>query len=408
MANIEQMLKKHIQRLCNPALEGRLSGTSGAAEAANYLADQLKDMDIRPLGENNYFQSLDVPATRFTGPVTLSIGNWRLHHRIDFGEMRLSSVGEFTGPLMVMRDGQEVVESFEGKMVFIPQRPEDFDLESTVRAGIQLGIKGLLFEEGDPRWYHKTASVFHDIGIPVIRIRKSLAEELVKREGCTVAINLPVDLSKKKCNNVIGVLLGKDSKITVALTAHYDHIGDDPAGHRFAGALDNASGVAAILELVRRLLESQMPLSFNLLICFLTGEESGHWGAKHLICNQPLPISAVINLDVLGQNPDFKEIRIGQIQPEHWLSKIAISTLEKYNVVGKHIKGNDDAAVFNKSGIATIGLGEYYLNNIGPRIHTPEDKENALYYGNIIKAIDIVSDILNKISDNPDKLTASL
>ncbi|MGE5677336.1 MAG: hypothetical protein ACM3ZR_04690, partial [Pseudomonadota bacterium] len=131
IVNLEEKLREHIEALCDPKLEGRLAGTLGASKAADYLVSQLKTIGIMPLGTDSYFQSLNIPATRLAGPVTLKIGNWRLRHRIDFGEMRLSSGGTYSGKLLVMRDGECIEESLENKIILIPQRPQDFDLEST-------------------------------------------------------------------------------------------------------------------------------------------------------------------------------------------------------------------------------------------------------------------------------------
>jgi Iap family predicted aminopeptidase len=320
----------------------------------------------------------------------------------------LSSGGEFTGQLAVAYDGQDIIEGLQDKIILIPERPQDFDLESTVRAGIELGIKGLLFEEGEPRWFHKTTSVFANLGIPVIRIRKSIALELANKPGNMVAISLPLDTTNRQCHNVIGIIPGEDPSITIALTAHFDHIGDDPGSFRFPGALDNASGTAAVLELARKLVKEKHPLPFNLLVCFLTGEESGHWGAKHLIQHQPLPISAVINLDVLGLDPEFKDVRIGQITPEHWLSELTANILEENNVTVRRLKGNDDAAVFLNSKIPAIGIGEYRLHKIGPNIHTPEDQIEAIHYEPLLMIIDIVSKLLTQISSETIKTVVNI
>lgn len=396
--NQEERFKKHIEVLSSSELKGRLAGTTGASKAADYLVSQLRQMGVKPLGMNEYLQPLEVPTTRITDAVTLKVDNWRLRHRIDFGEMRLSSGGEYSGKLLVMRDGEDIEKNPENKVILISQIPQDFDLESTVKAGVELGIKGVILEEGEPRWCHKTSAAFSELGIPVIRVRKSIAEELEKRKGSTVTISLPIEISSKKCNNVIGVLAGKDTSFTVALTAHYDHIGDDPKGFRFSGAFDNASGVSVILELVHKLKQEHKILPFNLLICFLTGEESGYWGAKHLMQHQPLPLSAVINFDVLGLDPELKEVRIGQIDPENWLSKLTINTLDKYNVISRRQRGNDDSEVFLSKGIPTIGFGEYNIHNIGPKIHTPDDNVEDIHYEQLAKVIEIVFDMLDQIS----------
>lgn len=203
MQNQQNRLKKHIEVLSSPELEGRFTGTTGASKAADYLVSQLKSMGVKPFSMNEYLQPLEVPTTRITDVVTLKVDNLRLRHRIDFGEMKLSSGGTYSGKLLVMREGEDIEESPENKIILISNRPQNFDLESTVRAGIELDIKSLIFEDGEPRWCRKTSATFAELGIPVIRVRRSIAEELAKREGSNVTISLPIEISSKKCNNVI-------------------------------------------------------------------------------------------------------------------------------------------------------------------------------------------------------------
>ena len=50
--------------------------------------------------------------------------------------------------------------------------------------------------------------------------------------------------------NVIGVIPGADRSRAIAVTAHYDHVGQNEAGEIYNGADDNASGVAALLAMV--------------------------------------------------------------------------------------------------------------------------------------------------------------
>lgn len=106
--------------------------------------------------------------------------------------------------------------------------------------------------------------------------------------------------------NVIGVLPGSDpvlSAETVIVTAHLDHIGicqpldEDPICN---GALDNASGTAAMLESARALVQGPRPARTVVFIA-LTAEEKGLLGSAHVAAN-PTPamgrMVANINLDM--------------------------------------------------------------------------------------------------------------
>lgn len=86
-----------------------------------------------------------------------------------------------------------------------------------------------------------------------LRIRRSLAQEIANQEGLLVTIELPLEMATLPCQTVLGILPGVDTKYTLALTAHYDHLDDDPQGVRFPGTIDNSSGVAVTLEVARML-----------------------------------------------------------------------------------------------------------------------------------------------------------
>lgn len=102
--------------------------------------------------------------------------------------------------------------------------------------------------------------------------------------------------------NILGLIPGTrvpDKYIVV--TAHYDHVGVRE-GHIYNGADDNASGVATMLELAKRLKET--PPDHSVLIVALDGEERGLLGAKEFVEAPPVPLSSIamnINYDMTGR-----------------------------------------------------------------------------------------------------------
>ncbi len=107
--------------------------------------------------------------------------------------------------------------------------------------------------------------------------------------------------------NVIGLLPGTDPKLKheyVVLTAHLDHVGVGAPINGDAiynGAMDDASGVATLLEVARMLKEARPALKRSLLFVVVTGEEKGLLGSKYFT-NHPTvngkDIVADINVDM--------------------------------------------------------------------------------------------------------------
>jgi Zn-dependent M28 family amino/carboxypeptidase len=104
--------------------------------------------------------------------------------------------------------------------------------------------------------------------------------------------------------NVIGRLDGTDPELReefVVLTAHLDHLGlaADGADRVFNGAMDNASGIATMIEVARAL--ARNPPKRSVLFCAVTGEEKGLLGSRFLAVNpgvKPRAIAANINFDM--------------------------------------------------------------------------------------------------------------
>lgn len=403
-------IRKDLDYLCGQETFGRLSGTEGAIKAAQYIAGELGSVGLIPMGEINYFMPVTVGAARLTGPVKLKVDGFELRHRIDFDEFSAyTSGGVINGNLAVVKDGETQYESeLQNSIVLIPEKPEGFDLESTIAEAEKLGIRAIIIEYGEPDWFYKTVYGTNNSRMIVLRIRKSVAEKLEQKAGKPVHIEVPIETGSRACNNVLGLLPGSGNGETVVFTAHYDHVGYDPGGAHFPGAFDNASGVAALLEIARGLRNMKYRLPFNILFAFLTGEESGLWGARQLAIQAPLPVTAVINVDGLGMEEDLYSIRIGHTSPVDELVKLGAEVVRQYGVSIQWVSGSDDSMVFITKGIPALGLGQQPTGCSINQMHKPGDTVSALKLQPIDKMINILKEIINKIAERPDILKCRL
>jgi Iap family predicted aminopeptidase len=384
-------LEHDLAFLTSPVAAGRLSGMEGARSVADYLLAELDS-----LGIDSALQPVTVPAARLTSTPKLVVDHLAFSPRRDFAELTaFSAGGQVNGPLLVVREDDSLPpETFKGRVVLIPERPQRFNLAETVRTAVELGVATLLVEHGEPEWFHKT--VYTGNGkIPVLRVKKSVAEKLSKTNGANVELDLPLQHASLPCNNVLGFLRGAADDFTLALTAHYDHVGDDSNEVRFPGAFDNASGVAAILAAARDLAKENLP--FNLLVAFLTGEESGLWGAKRLIAHPPAPLSAVINLDGIGSESKLNALRLGRRQRGDWLAELGEEILSKRGIQAQWISGSDDSSAFISKGIPTLGLGQQSTGQARSVMHTPLDTRESLYLETIRDGVEVLVEIVKSI-----------
>jgi hypothetical protein len=128
---------------------------------------------------------------------------------------------------------------------------------------------------------------------------------------------LAFEVKPLKSMNVVGVLPGSDPVLAneyVALSAHLDHVGvgEPVEGDRiYNGAMDNASGVAALLEVARQLHARPQRPKRSVLLALVTGEEKGLLGSRYLTARPPVPITSVVadfNLDMFMPHWPFTSV----------------------------------------------------------------------------------------------------
>ena len=123
--------------------------------------------------------------------------------------------------------------------------------------------------------------------------------------------------------NVIGLLPGSDPVLrqqVIVVGAHYDHLGGgafgaldpDSTGKAHNGADDNASGVAAIINLAQRMAAD--PPGRTIVFVAFSGEELGLLGSAHYVRQPVVPLAqtvAMINFDMVGRLRNEKLIIYG-------------------------------------------------------------------------------------------------
>jgi hypothetical protein len=109
------------------------------------------------------------------------------------------------------------------------------------------------------------------------------------------------NVSPMVSENVVGILPGK-SRETVVISAHLDHLGVGGTINGdgiYNGAMDNASGIASLIEIARTL--SKRSLERTVAFVAVTGEEGGLMGSKHFAAHPTAPVKDIvadINLDM--------------------------------------------------------------------------------------------------------------
>jgi len=182
-----------------------------------------------------------------------------------------------------------------------------------------------------------------DHQIPVLRIRRDEVAPLLKAwdldrtaavidrdliprsrplPDATIDYTQRLSLNRRTVRNVVGILPGADGPTAaeaIVLGAHYDHVG---LGGRFSttpartgeihnGADDNASGIAALIEIARAAAADRAHFPRSLVFVAFAGEERGLLGSLHYTMEPAVPLDdtvAMINLDMIGRSRGKVEV----------------------------------------------------------------------------------------------------
>lgn len=209
-------------------------------------------------------------------------------------------------------------------------------------------------------------------------------------------------------HNVVARIEGSDPQLrheVIVYSAHWDHFGIDDSlpGKRsqqtFHGALDNAAGVAALLEIARAY--QALPVAPKRTIVFLatTGQERGQLGAKHYVRHPLYPLAhTLVNINIDGINVWGRtrsvELRgMGKSTADDVVTAVARKQGRVVKAEGNLEFGNfyrGDQVEFARAGVPAIVLGDS-LDYIGKPASYGQDKAMR-YHAQIYHTVDDVVD----------------
>jgi Zn-dependent M28 family amino/carboxypeptidase len=170
-------------------------------------------------------------------------------------------------------------------------------------------------------WLHLDVArkVFEAAGLNYDEIKVGAAKRGFKAIplGLEASLTLKNTVKKVTSNNVIALVpgsMGADEYIIYM--AHWDHFGKNPAlkgDQIFNGAVDNATGTAALLELARGFKNLKRPPLRSIIFLSVTGEEQGLIGSEYYATHPIFPTAktvAAINMDALNVYGRMKDITV--------------------------------------------------------------------------------------------------
>lgn len=435
-------LMKTVNFLASKELGGRLPGSIGYTKAANFIAKELKKMNLNPGGDKNYFQKLKVEYNEILHPEHLAIikNGKRISYILgkDYAYRGFTGAGKFTAPVVFCGYGISQPElgyddyagiDVKGKVVIVFKYNPSWNINGKVFTSgnprekaivaANHGAIGILFTSfpNDAEPQRPIGSVIHGEGeqmknFPEIHIDLPVADDLFNGSSFTlkslqtkidsekipssVSLTNRVDLEvntkyekEKAVVNVVGILEGSDAKLKdeyIIMGAHLDHVGSQAGKIFFPGANDNASGSAALLQIARAFSSLKEKPKRSIIFVFFASEEQGLNGSKFFADNMPFSkekVKAMINMDCVGYG-DSIQVGGGESAPTLWnIAKQIDSENDKLLVTKTWKGGGADAEPFFLKGIKTL---YFVTTNSYKHLHMLTDTPETLNQ-NLFKAI---------------------
>ncbi len=357
-------IKSNLEFLASDDLEGRLTTARGSRAAAQYIISNLKKYGLAPAGENgSFFQEFNLQHTTFLPDSKFSLFGKDLafgENYIPFNsaepaiDSELIYVGHGISDTSLNYDDYKDID-VSGKVVIImygvPTKKDDPEFfkdgsrwrrsSKKANTAFKKGAKGAIILGSDylvNRWDEfkdglNRGSISkidsNKIGFNAAWIDTSTAKQVFNLEnikykelgdtlnagflnpGTIISSKVSIDVQSIQkiviARNVIG-LLGKKPTVNnkaILYGTHYDHEGIK-GGKIFNGADDNASGTAAMLEVLRQF-SMEKRVDRPILFCFWDAEEKGLIGSEYFAENldDSSKIGFHINADMVGRGaPD--------------------------------------------------------------------------------------------------------
>lgn len=329
-----ESLMLSVSFLASDELQGRYPGTEGEQMAADFIANRFKEAGLDPHFTGSYFQPFVVPkGVEISEETTLKAKGKALKLHVDFYPVRYcgphhSGVGKaidagfgIEAPALQHNDFEG--KDFKGKVAIMDVGSPDgvhphskfmshLDLETRLRNLIDKGVVGIVLtdknESGAPAERFKSLK---SLDVPVFYAINAKKARKWAKKGQTIEMKSSIEQFALEAKNVIGQI-DNGAERTFIIGAHYDHLGWGEEGslHKgekaiHNGADDNASGVAALIEMAQYIIKHPKDFPSNYIFIAFSGEEMGLLGSNFFVNSDEMEKvvqpSLMFNMDMIGR-----------------------------------------------------------------------------------------------------------
>ncbi len=449
-----QELYDHIAYLASDSLKGRKPGTAVGKLAAEYIKKQISLPDVNLLADEGMQYFDIVSSLKLASGNSFAFDNFSGQVEEDFMPVSFSENSTFTAVVAFCGYGFDIQTEeltwqdyanidVQDKWVLILRSDPEADVMNSVfaeysglrkkclvakdhgAAGV-IFVSGTSFDKKDELLPLSLKESHVTIGMPVINIKRSVANALVDEQNVTidslehylnekrepfsfnsfqtVTATININRVKKQTQNIVARLDGTSDEIVV-IGAHYDHLGmggpgsssrrpDTLAIHN--GADDNASGVAAIVEIFEKLALQEEKRKRDILFIGFGAEEMGALGSTHFIQNPVADLSKItfmFNFDMIGRFDSTRSLSLNGSGTATGLEELVRSYLPR----------NDIRPTFSPKGYGPSDQSAFYAENIPVLMfhtgahddyHTPNDDVEFINIKGVQQIANLAYDVI--------------
>jgi len=346
-----------MKALTSVEFAGRGYVENGLEKSANYIAQQLKDLRVKPAARDNSFFQEITPFSVNTFPSKITLSNYdKSQNSKSFtaGKYFLlhpasASIDMEKVKIKHLKNGKDFNKIKSNNAYYIDKHAfetESFnEIEQAFIQNSELKNSLLIvYDSSKLSWYPSQAQANN----AVIHSNQAFTQKYVTAKW-TSYFN-----SSFKSKNVIGKIAGQSSDSAIFFSAHYDHLGK-LGEHIFPGANDNASGVSLLLTIAEYY--SNHTPKFDTYFLFTTAEEIGLLGSYYYVTNPVLPLSKIkllVNLDLVGTGEEGITIVNGKKYNEVFSRFTRLNNERLTQIKARGEACNSDHCFFDKAGVPSV------------------------------------------------------
>jgi Tol biopolymer transport system component len=444
-----ERVRDDVAFLAAPEREGRGLGTKGLEAAVDFVEARFQSLGLEGAAPDGSFRHrVEVPTAVTRGPKTALRLAGKPVPEGDFSPLGFSGQGKVDGPLVLVGYGLEDadlgLDDFKGVDLknkvalvrrFAPEHPKLVTPEAQRRAGDlrkkvflakSKGAKAVLVVDapmtsapgGEKREPVMEAPLpalrldsLQDAGLPVLAVKRAVLAPflsmLEKKQPVAVSLSVELVIERSLAVNVVARRKGAQPGGAAIIGAHLDHLGfgganslapDSKAPH--LGADDNASGVAALLEVARAVSAAAEPLPRDVIFVAFSAEEAGVLGSSALVAAKPAWLEgawAMLNMDMVGRLRMNELSVLGAESAPEWKALItaACQGARVSCAASGDGYGPSDHISFYSAGLPVL----HFFTGAHGDYHKPSDSPDKLNAAGAAKVAEVVASLVRASKD---------